>query len=389
MNNKVKIKILIVISAILFFVSIPINVKASIIRQEVNNSGASTYYVSTESENLLVLSVIKANMKTSAKIIYSGKMVPSSKSYIQNYYFTRALKCNYSYINNAVNCSYETGLSYGMSIPSIKYNKNNTISVKYNFSYYETSEQTKYVNQRINDAIKANMSNLKTDYQKAQWAYQWVLDNLHYDLTLQNVSAYSGLQDTGTVCRGYAVIYCAIADKLGLDCRYIEGSVLNSEINNHAWNIIKLDGKWYCIDTTWGDDYHDTNEYFLKAKNNFETKDYGYHKANVYNNYISAGYIFATTDYIDSNNTDIHGVLPSVYNINMDVLKYNILSKKEKYNFMVSNPNNVQIYFKSSNDKAASVNRKGVVTGLNKGQTTITAYNTDLNIEQNCVIIVK
>ena len=80
--------------------------------------------------------------------------------------------------------------------------------------------------------------------------------------------------------------------------------------------------------------------------------------------------------------------MPSVYNIEMDILRYNTIKVGEKYNFMIANEENIPIYFRSDNSDIVAVNKKGVVTGKDKGVTVITAYNENLGFEQKCKITV-
>lgn len=48
------------------------------------------------------------------------------------------------------------------------------------------------------------------------------------------------------VCNSYAIAFYMMAVSAGLDCKYVTGG-------NHAWNQVKVDGKWYYIDCTWDD----------------------------------------------------------------------------------------------------------------------------------------
>jgi uncharacterized protein YjdB len=105
-------------------------------------------------------------------------------------------------------------------------------------------------------------------------------------------------------------------------------------------------------------------------------------------NYLNAGEIFATTDYIESNYSSTY-LTPSVYNVEMDVLKLNTLSIGEGYTFMINNDNNIPIDFKSDNPDVAKVNKNGVITGVGEGTTTVTAYNDNLKFSQSCVITVS
>jgi transglutaminase/protease-like cytokinesis protein 3 len=40
-------------------------------------------------------------------------------------------------------------------------------------------------------------------------------------------------------------------DMLEIPCIIVEGYVRKGE--EHAWNMIQLDGDWYCVDVTWDD----------------------------------------------------------------------------------------------------------------------------------------
>ncbi|MBW7573222.1 transglutaminase domain-containing protein [Caproiciproducens faecalis] len=58
------------------------------------------------------------------------------------------------------------------------------------------------------------------------------------------------LVDGTAVCEGYSEAMQLLASYCGLDCRTVSGSG-NGE--PHMWNIIKIDGEWYHLDSTWGD----------------------------------------------------------------------------------------------------------------------------------------
>ena len=41
-------------------------------------------------------------------------------------------------------------------------------------------------------------------------------------------------------------------DLLGIECITVVGASFGSS-EDHAWNMVKLDGAWYCVDVTWDD----------------------------------------------------------------------------------------------------------------------------------------
>lgn len=55
---------------------------------------------------------------------------------------------------------------------------------------------------------------------------------------------------SGAVCEGYARAYQYILNLLDIDNVYLTGQ---SRGEGHAWNCIKLDCEYYCVDTTWDD----------------------------------------------------------------------------------------------------------------------------------------
>ncbi len=62
----------------------------------------------------------------------------------------------------------------------------------------------------------------------------------HIDHTM-----YGALCDRSAVCDGYAEAYMYLLQRVG-----IESYICRSNQLHHAWNIVKIDGKWYHVDVT-------------------------------------------------------------------------------------------------------------------------------------------
>ncbi len=82
---------------------------------------------------------------------------------------------------------------------------------------------------------------------------------------LQRLSAFSveGVFDDGAaVCEGISYAFMLLARIEGIECYQITGvaSQGNSRVA-HAWNKVHLDGKWYCIDATWGNTFFNDTKY--------------------------------------------------------------------------------------------------------------------------------
>ena len=74
---------------------------------------------------------------------------------------------------------------------------------------------------------------------------------------------YGALVSHSAVCQGYSETMFYLLKKAGLSC-----AIASSSNINHAWNIVKLHGKWYHIDATWDDPVWDMpgrsyHNYFL------------------------------------------------------------------------------------------------------------------------------
>ena len=78
-------------------------------------------------------------------------------------------------------------------------------------------------------------------------------------------TAYAALINKTAVCQGYASLFYRLALDAGVDTRVISGEAGGP----HAWNIVKLNGKYYNLDSTW-DAGRSTYAYFLKNTNDFD-----------------------------------------------------------------------------------------------------------------------
>ena len=78
--------------------------------------------------------------------------------------------------------------------------------------------------------------------------YQYVMENMVYEEALRPAHAYgySGLVEGKGVCGDYAEMFCLLANHAGIDA-YLCHS------DDHAWNIVKIDEKYYHCDPLWDD----------------------------------------------------------------------------------------------------------------------------------------
>lgn len=138
---------------------------------------------------------------------------------------------------------------------------------------YETNlEQEAVVDAMIASIIKELKLDNATDYQKVKLIHDYVINTSSYDTSLMRSSAYELLVEKSAVCEGYALVAYRLFLAAGLDSRIISGW---GDGQPHAWNIVKVDGKWYNIDLTWDDPVSSNGrqllryDYFLKSDSEF------------------------------------------------------------------------------------------------------------------------
>ena len=153
----------------------------------------------------------------------------------------------------------------------------------YNLSFYSKQQIDSTIEniEQQADYIINNTSN--NTYKKLQQMHDWLVDNVEYEqsLTGSNIrNIYGAFEEKQVVCEGYAKAYKYLLDKAGIENIIVVGYGTNSKgsTEDHAWNYVKLNGKWYAVDVTWDDPIivgggklSDKNRYnyFLKGSNNF------------------------------------------------------------------------------------------------------------------------
>lgn len=107
----------------------------------------------------------------------------------------------------------------------------------------------------ISDQIVKKLNG--SDYEKVLKAHDWLVDNVDYDSKADNnvYNIYGAFVNKKAVCEGYAEAFKYLMDKSGIKCILVTGTAQNSEgnIENHEWDEVQINGKWYAVDVTWDD----------------------------------------------------------------------------------------------------------------------------------------
>lgn len=107
-----------------------------------------------------------------------------------------------------------------------------------------------------------------SEYQKVLAIHDWITFRATYN-TVDINNGYNQFIDgllkeedyNLTVCNGYALTFSTLCAMAGIEAKYVTGYAREG----HAWNEVKVDGKWYCVDTTW-DKATSTNYQFENHK---------------------------------------------------------------------------------------------------------------------------
>lgn len=118
-----------------------------------------------------------------------------------------------------------------------------TVSVKVSDSNYPS------VSNRVAKAVaQCNAETDGSEYEKALWLHDWLLEQLEYDNSLTWSSAESALcRGTGT-CQAYEEAYSKLLATAG-----IENEETRDAGDGHTWNAVKIDDEWCQVDCTWDD----------------------------------------------------------------------------------------------------------------------------------------
>ena len=147
---------------------------------------------------------------------------------------------------------------------------------------FTSKEQVESAIAQIEQVKNQILQNATGDtYQDIKMVHDYLVDTISYDSSLSKpyiYNIYGALVEKLCVCEGYARSMKYLLDSLDIPCTIVIGKGTNSEgkTENHAWNYVEIEGKWYAIDATWDDPVIIGNgtlsqsskyRYFLKGSN--------------------------------------------------------------------------------------------------------------------------
>ncbi|MBY0759492.1 transglutaminase domain-containing protein [Sellimonas caecigallum] len=121
--------------------------------------------------------------------------------------------------------------------------------------YTYKGQEKEAMEQEIQREAEACIANYRpeqdSEYERIKYVYEYLIRSVDYETGVKDSqNIYSALVGKRSVCAGYARATQYLLEKLGVFCTYVTGK---SEGQPHAWNLVQCDGKYYYVDTTWGD----------------------------------------------------------------------------------------------------------------------------------------
>lgn len=212
-------------------------------------------------------------------------------------YIERYIDSDYTnYINDINTLTAYNGAEFKKVISTLNnfvhpYNSSNNIKISYGGDYKigitinraYTKDEINEINNKVDKILSENVNNNMPPKEKIRVIHDYIIDHTEYDKlkyenknddTYKSNTAYGVLIEGYGTCNGYADAMEIFLDKM---------NIINYKISNeeHIWNLIYLDGKWYHLDLTWDDPISDINinrdTYFLISTKTLEKINDGTH----------------------------------------------------------------------------------------------------------------
>lgn len=144
------------------------------------------------------------------------------------------------------------GNSYG-----IRYTSSTVISLAP--SYVMSGAELETAKEAFRNAASELLSGITpamSEYQREKLLHDRLAAKVSYETTANAHNAYGAIVEGKAVCEGYAEAYQYLLQCAGLQSFIVTGASANPATGTpegHAWNIVRIDGRYYHVDLTWDD----------------------------------------------------------------------------------------------------------------------------------------
>lgn len=140
-----------------------------------------------------------------------------------------------------------TVLSYGYGYKGYE----NDVTLTINLGYTTNTEQEAFVKSEVKRLVAELITPSMSDVEKVKVINEYIVKKTTYSKNTQASphAAYTILKEGKGVCQAYATLAYMMLTEAGLEAHYVTGFAGE----DHAWNLVKVDGEWYHLDPTWND----------------------------------------------------------------------------------------------------------------------------------------
>lgn len=223
---------------------------------------------------------------------------------------------NLDFVYNMANYKILKGNEKNEFNPKDLLKRSEAAAIIYNVNNFIKNSNIKDIDIKVNSFLdkwtKDNISENMSDEEKVRAIHDFIVkrNDYNYEALTKNLTddskgfsvfkAESILFGDGGVCNSYAELFEIMAHKAGLDVKYVPGIARSKRGNGtHAWNMVKVSGSWYHIDTTWddpigrddllylfylrGDDFLNNARYWFRQGNPAAKSDYKTDRTSIVN----------------------------------------------------------------------------------------------------------
>lgn len=120
-------------------------------------------------------------------------------------------------------------------------------------TYIMSGAELEAAKEKFNSAVGELLSGITSsmsEYDREKLLHDRLAAKISYAETDNAHNAYGAIVEGEAVCEGYAEAYQYLLQLAGLQALVVTGE---SASVGHAWNIVRVDGKYYHVDLTWDD----------------------------------------------------------------------------------------------------------------------------------------
>lgn len=125
------------------------------------------------------------------------------------------------------------------------------INFKFDDSKQTILKKKNKIDTEVKHILKENVKKNMSDIEKIKAIHDYLVLSVKYDaISKDSYEVYGALINKVAVCDGYSKSMQLLLNKVGVDTIIVTGS---SKGQSHSWNMVKINGGYYHVDTTWDD----------------------------------------------------------------------------------------------------------------------------------------